>query len=111
MLVSSARITGVEDQFNIFGRSFIYKRNNKGPNIDPSFWTSDSLEGHENPIYGGYLFYGIPLLSELAAVDDGEYREPHTVLVTCRRYRWLLPSRARWTYIGPLSESSFNLLN
>jgi hypothetical protein len=35
MLVSSAKIIGVENLVIILGKSFIYKRNNKGPNIDP----------------------------------------------------------------------------
>jgi hypothetical protein len=35
MLVSSAKIIGKEKLFSILGKSFIYKMNNKGPNIDP----------------------------------------------------------------------------
>jgi hypothetical protein len=35
MLVSSAKITGMENLFNTIGKSFIYRRNNKGPNTDP----------------------------------------------------------------------------
>jgi hypothetical protein len=35
MLVSSVKVIGVESLFIVLGKSFIYKRNNKGPNIDP----------------------------------------------------------------------------
>jgi hypothetical protein len=47
MLVSSAKSTGLDLLIIMFGKAFIYKRNNKGPRIDPwgtPFLTEPHLE-------------------------------------------------------------------
>jgi hypothetical protein len=56
-LVSAAKIMGKEKPFNNFGKSFIYKRNSKGPGTYPGKTPSLVLSQSNAVLFASIIYY------------------------------------------------------